>query len=204
MLYTGHMPEHASETPVEFTELVERFAALPEPDRFVKAYEYVRDLAYGDIGSRNPFDVLAQKKGTCSGKHALLKMLLAELGYEVQSFFALHDFGKFPISPWPDELKEFERKVIPDYHDFLKITIGGEQLMIDGVFDKELVRLGFPSLEWDGKTNMQLPIEASDIFPAKGDMEDHKKHLIAGLPQEEQELRKQFLTKLTTWLDSKR
>jgi hypothetical protein len=198
------MSESPPETPAQFQELVAAFARLPEPDKYLKAYEYVRDLAYGDIGSRDPYDVLEKQKGTCSGKHALLKMILVELGYEVESHFALHDFGKFPIDPWPAELEEFRGKIIPDFHDFLKVTIGGEKLTIDAVFDKELVELGFPALEWDGKTSMALPVEASKIFPAEGDMEEHKVRLIKGLSPEEQELRKRFLKKLTAWLDGKR
>lgn len=190
--------------PVEFIELVERFKKLSEPDRRIAVYEYVRDIAYGDIGSRNPFDVLAAHKGTCSGKHALLKLLLETLGYDVQSWFASHDFGRFPITNWPPELAEFHGKAIPDYHDFLKIRIGDQWVIVDAVFDAPLATLGFPLLEWDGETDMQLPVQTSGIFPAEGDMEEHKKRLIAMLPEEIQTQRKAFLSALTKWLDAKR
>ena len=194
----------SSEVPTAFTEVVHSFAQLPENRRLVAAYEFARDIAYGDIGSRNPFDVLAAHKGTCSGKHALLKLFLEHLGYDVQSWFAKHNFGAFPITQWPAELMEFKDKNIPDYHDFLKVKVGKEWLTIDGVFDKTLVKLGFPALEWDGKTDMQLPVIALEIFPAGGDMETHKKKLIGLLPTAYQDQRKKFLSTLTAWLDANR
>ena len=51
---------------------------------------------------------------------------------------------------------------------------------------------------------MTLPVQASATFPAEGEMEDHKKKLIAALPQEQQEQRKTFLSAMTGWLDKKR
>jgi len=192
------------ESPSEFSQLVRQFEQLPKERRLVAAYEFVRDIAYGNIGSRSAFDVLLAKKGTCSGKHALLKLLLQELGENVESWFAKHDFGKFPIRPWPSELTEFQHKNIPDYHDFLKVKDGDKWLTVDAVFDKPLSSLGFPTLEWDGKTSMQLPVDASEVFPAEGEMEDYKKKLIGALPEDAQKMRKEFLAAMTTWLDTKR
>lgn len=197
--YTGCMEESA-----EFKGLIERFTKLSPKKRPVAAYEFVRDIAYGDIGSRNPLDVLRARKGTCSGKHALLKLLLEALGIDVQSWFAMHDFGQFPIHPWPDALADFQGKHIPDYHDFLKVKVDGNWLTIDAVFDKPLTTLGFPALEWDGETNMELPVRASEVFPAEGEMDEHKKRLIATLPNDQQQARKRFLSALTEWLDAQR
>ncbi len=190
--------------PSAFTDLVERFSGLPDLERRIVAYAYVRDIAYGDIGSRNPFDVLAAHKGTCSGKHALLKLLLEALGYDVQSWFAKHDFGKFPIAHWPSELEEFHGKTIPDYHDFLQVKIDNDDVTVDAVFDADLVAYGFPLLAWDGKTSMQLPVEASELFQSEGDMEEHKKRLISALSEYDQKERKRFLSAMTAWLDGKR
>ncbi len=192
------------EVPAEFSDLIQRLKKLPEEKRLVAAYEFVRDIAYGNIGSRRAFDVLEAKKGTCSGKHALLKLLLQELGEEVQSWFATHSFGKFPIQSWPSELAEFQGKDIPDYHDFLKVKAGKEWVTLDAVFDKPLSSFGFPALEWDGETSMNLPVDASEVFSAEGEMEDHKKKLIGALSEDSQRLRKEFLTAMTAWLDAKR
>ena len=133
-----------------------------------------------------------------------MKLLLEKLGYDVQSWFAKHDFGKFPIASWPEALADFKDSDIPDYHDFLKVQIGDEWVTIDAVFDPSLASLGFPLLQWDGQTNMQLPIESSETFQAGGDMETHKKQLIGALTDEQQAKRKTFLSSLTAWLDENR
>ncbi|MDD4287331.1 MAG: hypothetical protein PHO20_05570 [Candidatus Peribacteraceae bacterium] len=196
-----HQPFDAS---VQFQEILHRFLALPDGQGRKAAYEFVRDIAYGNIGSRSAEDVFLARKGTCSGKHALLKMFFESLGYEVQSWFAEHDFSQFPIHPWPQVLAEFRGKTITDFHDFLKVNISGEWITVDAVFDAPLVRLGFPSLQWDGQNDMKLPIRALQVFPAEVDVESHKKALIASLPQETQELRKRFLSLLTFWLERER
>jgi hypothetical protein len=65
-----------NECPPEFEGLLLQLAKLPAREARVQAFTTVRDIAYGNIGSRDPYDVLRAKKGTCSGKHALLKLLL--------------------------------------------------------------------------------------------------------------------------------
>lgn len=169
-----------------------------------QAFLFVRDIAYGDIGSRNPYDVLEKKKGTCSGKHALLRILLEKLGYEVQPYFAKHDFSQFPLQKWPDALREFQSKILTDYHDFLKVDVDGKWVDVDAIFDAFMESKGFPVTNWDGMSDVPLPIKAQEIFPAKGDVEDHKKRLIAALPEQVQKDRKAFLGTLTKWLDDER
>jgi hypothetical protein len=187
-----------------FSELQQRFRSLPAVRGRIAAFEFVRDIPYGDIGSRNPLDVLEAGQGTCSGKHALLRMFLEGMGYEVRSWFARHDFGQFPIHPWPDALAVFKGKIIPDFHDFLKMRVMEEWVTVDAVFDAPLVVLGFPMLRWDGQNSMSLPIHYSEVFPAEEDVEDHKRRLIAELPREIQELRRHFLSRLTVWLKKER
>jgi hypothetical protein len=188
----------------KFDDIVRRLSALPEPQKRIGAFERIRDIPYGNIGSRNPYDVLMANQGTCSGKHALLKLVLEALGYEVQSWFARHDFRRFPIHPWPPELREFQEMTLPDYHDFLKVHIDERWVTIDAIFDPPLKNLGFPVQDWNGISEMQLPIVSEEIFPAEGAMEDHKQRLIGALPANQQADRKKFLETLTAWLQQKR
>jgi hypothetical protein len=46
-----------------------------------KAFELVRDMPYTRASSRDPQTIIDEWRGTCSGKHYLLKGLFAELGY---------------------------------------------------------------------------------------------------------------------------
>lgn len=192
------------ETPPEFGQQLEKFRGMPAQEGRAAAFTFVRDIRYGDIGSRNPYDVLQAKKGTCSGKHALLKLFLEGLGYEVQTYFAKHDFSKFPIRPWPESLADFRAKTLTDYHDFLKVNVDGNWLTVDAIFDTETKGYGFPVADWDGNADMILPVQAEEIFQAQGDPEEHKKSLISALPEQVQKDRKLFLTALTKMLDEKR
>ncbi len=46
-----------------------------------KAFFLVRDMPYTRASSRDPETIIGEWRGTCSGKHYLLKGLFAELGY---------------------------------------------------------------------------------------------------------------------------
>jgi hypothetical protein len=46
-----------------------------------KAFLLVRDMPYIRASSRDPETIISEWRGTCSGKHYLLKGLFAELGY---------------------------------------------------------------------------------------------------------------------------
>ena len=45
------------------------------------AFLLVRDMPYTRASSRDPETIIREWRGTCSGKHYLLKQLFAELGY---------------------------------------------------------------------------------------------------------------------------
>lgn len=46
-----------------------------------KAFTLVRDMPYDRASSRDPETIIQEWRGTCSGKHYLLKELFVELGY---------------------------------------------------------------------------------------------------------------------------
>ncbi|MBC8335439.1 MAG: hypothetical protein ISR59_08205 [Anaerolineales bacterium] len=46
-----------------------------------RAFQLVRDIPYTRASSREPEIIIEEWRGTCSGKHYLLKALFAELGY---------------------------------------------------------------------------------------------------------------------------
>lgn len=61
---------------------VERGLLKPEEEIDVKrAFLLVRDMPYTRASSRDPETIIHEWRGTCSGKHYLLKRLFAELGY---------------------------------------------------------------------------------------------------------------------------
>jgi len=57
---------------------------LLKPDEEIdaeKAFTLVRDMPYTRASSRDSETIISEWRGTCSGKHYLLKKLFAELGY---------------------------------------------------------------------------------------------------------------------------
>ena len=61
---------------------VEKGLLNPEEEIDVeKAFTLIRDMPYTRASSRDPETIIGEWRGTCSGKHYLLKKLFAELGY---------------------------------------------------------------------------------------------------------------------------
>ena len=64
------------------SKAIERQLLKPEEEiDLEKAFLLVRDMPYTRASSRDPEIIIQEWRGTCSGKHYLLKGLFAELGY---------------------------------------------------------------------------------------------------------------------------
>ena len=177
---------------------------IPLNEQIIKLFEKVRDIPYGNIESRDPKEVFEKNKGTCSGKHELLKELYQELGIEVKDFIAMHKFNDSKVD-FPDNIKEIlNRTGIIDPHNFFKIKINDNWITIDITWDKPLKKLGFTVTEnWDGKSDMDLCVVPIEIIETENPIE-LKKQKISELPEQVQKDRKLFLNKLTEWLDTVR
>ncbi len=187
-------------------QIIEKWAGgLSRNQIIIRLFEKVRDIPYGDIGSRDAGDIFKQNKGTCSGKHELLKELYKEIGVEVKDFLIMHRFKDMPAN-FPDEIMEIlNRSDIIDPHNFIKILVGGKWVTVDVTWDKALKKLGFIVNEnWDGKSDMKIAVApGGEIFESVDPM-SLKKELITKLPNQAQKDRKLFLQKLTAWLDDLR
>jgi arylamine N-acetyltransferase len=65
------------------SEAIERGLLKPEEEiGLEQAFVLVRDMPYIRASSRDPGAIIQEWRGTCSGKHYLLKRLFAELGYQ--------------------------------------------------------------------------------------------------------------------------
>jgi hypothetical protein len=64
-------PLASPDVPVELSDLIQRLKKLPEEKTYVAAYEFVRDIVYGDIGSRSAvMRRLLSKKDKDTGKYS--------------------------------------------------------------------------------------------------------------------------------------
>ena len=65
------------------SEAIQRSLLKPEEGiDLKKAFLLVRDMPYTRASSRDSETIIHEWRGTCSGKHYLLKKLFAELGYQ--------------------------------------------------------------------------------------------------------------------------
>lgn len=185
----------------EFQNIIKKWTKNQSIEaKIITIFEKVRDIPYGSIGSRNPLEVYHKNMGTCSGKHALLKVLYLELGIPVKDFIIMHSFNKLPIT-YPDIIKELlDKTTIIDPHNFIKIKRDNKWISVDATWDLSLKKYGFCVNEnWDGKSNMNISVtKGGAIFET--DMPIVlKKELLHNFSKKSQIDRKLFLEELTKW-----
>ncbi|HDP97411.1 MAG TPA: transglutaminase domain-containing protein [Euryarchaeota archaeon] len=89
---------------IDSRRILTEIEAVDDP---VRIFEWVRDIPYGVIDSRDPADVYARHRGTCSGKHLLLAQLLEHMGMEVRHVIAFHRYSELPMeTEYPKNLRE--------------------------------------------------------------------------------------------------
>jgi hypothetical protein len=165
----------------------------------VSLFEKVRDIPHGYINSRNPLDVYNHNKGTCSGKHELLKALYEELNIPVKNFVVKHNFKNLPN----DISKLLGSKDMLDLHNFLKIKINNKWLTVDATWDKDLEELGFPvNHNWDGQSNMQLAVKTQEEVREVKDPIASKEEFINQLPKDVRIQRERMLQIFTNLLEN--
>ncbi|GEM_PF-531749 len=185
---------------------------LPVEKQIVRIFEKVRDIPFGNCGSRDPFDVFERNKGTCSGKNFLLRELFKATEVETRDMICLQrwkDLTWFPDDIYgtvnfPEDLKGFlEKEEIIDFHNYVTIKKGSKWIRVDATIDFPLRKLGFyTTKDWDGKTDMPLCFVGTDkIWDCGNDGSEKKTELTAQLPERIQNTRKEFLKRITAWID---
>lgn len=185
---------------------------LPIEEQIVKIFKKVRDIPFGNCGSREPLHVYERNKGTCSGKNFLLRELFRAVGVETRDMICLQrwkDLTWFPDDIYgtvrfPEDLHRFlhEEEII-DFHNYVLIKTGEHWVRVDATIDLPLTELGFYTTEdWDGKSDMPLCFVGSDkIWNCGDDGSDKKAELTAKLPERVQDARSDFLKRITSWID---
>ena len=92
---------------------------LPKDKQIIALYEKVRDIPFGNIGSRDPYTVFQMNKGTCSGKNFLIKELYNEIGVKTKDMICLQRWKDLTWYPddeydiWGVEFTQAKKKVYP-------------------------------------------------------------------------------------------
>lgn len=119
------------------TAAVQRRLMKPEEEMGVeKVYYLVRDMPYIRASSRDPETIIHEWRGTCSGKHYLLKELFAELGYSSRLIACTTVVHIDPekVHGKLRELLERSRGRFVDVHNYLILELPGREMIVDATW----------------------------------------------------------------------
>lgn len=190
-----------------YRAFLESIAPGGTPD-LVPVYHAVRDIPYGAVGQRDPRAVLANRIGSCSGKHLLLSDLLRAIGHETQLVTVFTHFNELvPDHPsYPEELRDLVRHAeVPDFHHFVRAQRDGGWVQLDATWHDRLAPYGFPvNVGWTGQGDTKLAARPLRGYPPSDDLIALKERLLAELTPEERALRARFFALLAGWMASLR
>lgn len=112
---------------------------LLEPETAVDAataFRLVRDMPYMRASSRQPETIIAEWRGTCSGKHYLLKALFAELGLPARVIACTTEVRLDPAA-MPEPLRSLlaaSNGRFVDVHNYLILTLPDGEMIVDATW----------------------------------------------------------------------
>ena len=101
-----------------------------------KAFLLVRDMPYIRASSRDPETIIYEWRGTCSGKHYLLKKLFAELGYTsrlIACTTVTHIDPKKVRGKLRKLLEQSEGRFV-DVHNYLILELPDKEMIVDATW----------------------------------------------------------------------
>lgn len=152
------------------------------------AFRLVRDMPYLRATDREPLTIIGEWRGTCSGKHYLLKAIFAELGLASKLIACTQDI-RVPAERLPAEYRYLVEKPVVDVHNFLMVQTPEGEMIVDATWPLATEKLGtVVNREWIWGEDMQIaciPLE-SWIVPQGQDPQAFKENLLRKLysPQE--------------------
>ena len=182
--------------------LIERGAILDAD----AVFRLVRDMPYVRASDRAPATTLAEWRGTCSGKHLLLRALFEELGVPVTMILAPHEFTP-ESAPWlPDPLRAKCREApVPDVHNFLRVQLEPhlDWQTVDATWPLAASDLGLPVNEalrpGEDHAIAADPIEVHHV-PPEVDAQALKQRIVEDVAEGQTERRERFIEALSAWL----
>lgn len=171
------------------------------------AFRLVRDMPYRRASNREPETLLREWRGTCSGKHYLLRDLFEEIGLASSVILATHEFTA-ENSPWlpPHLATEVRLAPVPDVHAFLRVEhdpVMHEWMTVDATWPAEARRLGLPSNPaFEPGRDQQIACDPIEVFhvPEDTDPQELKDRMVADHVGAEAARRDAFINALSDWL----
>lgn len=100
------------------------------------AFTLVRDMPYIRASSRDSETIIQEWRGTCSGKHYLLKKLFAELGYSSRliACAAVNIIDPMKVTGRLRELLQQSNGRFVDVHNYLILELPGKEMIVDATW----------------------------------------------------------------------
>ncbi len=133
-----------------------------------RAIDIIREITaipYGRASDRSGETILRERRGTCSGKHYLLRDRLAALGLEVQLIHRVYRLTR------ADAVRMFSTAVaaavpetgLTDVHTYAVVTLRGMPTRVDVTFPQP----------WDGVSPMPLACGPGTDVPVPPEADAH-------------------------------
>jgi len=166
------------------SKAVEKGLLRPEEEiDLEKAYILVRDMPYIRASSRDPETIIQEWRGTCSGRHYLLKKLFAELG---PSSKLIACTAVTHIDP--NDVKDKLRKLLEqsegrfvDVHNYLILELPEGEMIVDATWPLATKGMGTVVNErFVLGENQQIACEPIKtwVVPDGGDSQEFKNNIL--------------------------
>ena len=170
------------------------------------AFRLVRDMPYQRASDRRPKTTVAEWRGTCSGKHYLLREVFEELGMPVVLIAATHEFTP-ATAPWLPTplLEECGRSPVPDVHNFLRVQAAPhlDWQSVDATWPLAGRALGLPANEafvpGEEHAIAADPHEVHHV-PPDLDADELKQRMLDEVTSGQRDRREHFIEALSEWL----
>ena len=178
-----------------------------KPDAVLSAdqvFSLIRDMDYQRASSRAPKAIINEWRGTCSGKHYLLKALFEEMGYQGKLVMCPHWFTQENTAGFPDSLKSLlAGGPVADVHTFLRLKTGEVWTQLDATFPLWAGPLGLTvNHRFQPGVDMMLACQPEEFLevPDGKDPQEFKERVIESFCGPYSSTRERFIQGLANWL----
>ena len=166
------------------------------------AFYLVRDMRYQRASDRQPETLIREWRGTCSGKHYLLKALFAELGL-VSHLIACTTETRLDPATAHERLRPILERAsgrVVDVHNYLMVDLPEGEMVVDATWPLSTLKYGLPVNEHFVLGQSQViaspPVKVW-IVPPGSDPQDFKDELLKeNFTDEELDVREAFILTL--------
>ena len=174
-----------------------------------KAYTLVRDMPYTRASSRDSETIIEEWRGTCSGKHYLLKKLFSELGYSsrlIACTTVAHIDPQDVRGKLRTLLEQSEGRFV-DVHNYLILELPDGDMVVDATWPITTKGMGTVVNErFVLGENQQIACEPINtwVVPEEGDSQEFKNKILKeSFTPEELAHREEFIQTLGKMTNSK-